>query len=287
MGVRIVAAMALLYTVWGSTYLAIRIGVESIPPLLSAGLRFGVAGLILAPIALRARPTRRQLAGSSLMGIWLLVGGPGLLTVAETRVPSNLAAVLASTTSITVCIWRRLAGDRLPRMTLVGVAIGFAGVVVLLIAPITGAGAPAPWMLLILGSAALWSTASFYGRSLPAVSGIWAASTVQLIAAGIDMTTAGLVVGERPGDVTLRSGLALTYLVIAGTVALAAYGYALTHLPISTVVTHQYVNPVVAIALGALVLGESLGALEVAGAVLVVGAVFAIVQAERRRVTAP
>ena len=127
MGVRIVGAMALLYTVWGSTYLAIRIGVESIPPLLAAGLRFGIAGLILLPLALRARPSRQQLAGSAVLGLWLLVGGPGLLTVAETHVPSNLAAVLASTTSITVCIWRALAGDRLPRMTLVGVAIGFAG----------------------------------------------------------------------------------------------------------------------------------------------------------------
>src|SRR5258705_9944150 len=127
MGVRIVAAMALLYTVWGSTYLAIRIGVESIPPLLAAGLRFGLAGLALAPLALRARPTRREVAGSSALGVWLLVGGPGLLTVAEVHVPSNIAAVLASTTSITVCIWRRLAGEQLPRMTLVGVAIGFAG----------------------------------------------------------------------------------------------------------------------------------------------------------------
>ncbi|MDX6378926.1 MAG: hypothetical protein QOE98_3229 [Gaiellaceae bacterium] len=286
MGVRIVAAMALLYTVWGSTYLAIRVGVESIPPLLAAGLRFGVAGLILAPLALRARPTKRQVAGSSLFGIWLLVGGPGLLTVAETHVPSNLAAVLASTTSITVCIWRRLAGERLPRMTLVGVAMGFVGVVVLLIAPVMGASAPVPWMVLILFSAALWSTASFYGRGLPAVSGLWAATTVQMIAAGAAMTIAGLVIGERPGDVTLRSGVALAYLVVAGTVALAAYGYALAHLPISTVVTHQYVNPVVALALGALILGESLAALEVTGAVLVVGAVFAIVQAERRGVTA-
>jgi drug/metabolite transporter (DMT)-like permease len=201
-------------------------------------------------------------------------------------VPSNLAAVLASTTSITVCIWRALAGDRLPRMTLVGVAIGFAGVVVLLIAPVTGASAPVPWMVLILFSAALWSTASFYGRGLPAVSGLWAATTVQMIAAGVVMTGAGLIAGERPGDVTLRSGLALVYLVVAGTVALGAYGYALAHLPISTVVTHQYVNPVVAIALGALVLGESLQVLEVAGAILVVGAVFAIVQAERRGVPA-
>jgi drug/metabolite transporter (DMT)-like permease len=286
MGVRIVAAMALLYTVWGSTYLAIRIGVESIPPLLAAGLRFALAGLVLAPLALRARPTRREVAGSSALGIWLLVGGPGLLTVAEVHVPSNIAAVLASTTSITVCIWRRLAGERLPQMTLLGVAIGFAGIVVLLIGPAGGASAPVPWMLLILGSAALWSTASFYGRGLPAVSGLWAATTVQMLAAGAAMTVAGLVIGERPGDITLRSSLALLYLVVAGTAALAAYGYALAHLPISTVVTHQYVNPVVALALGALVLGESLAMLELVGAVLVVGAVFAIVQAERRGVTA-
>ena len=144
--------MALLYTVWGSTYLAIRIGVESIPPLLAAGLRFGLAGLVLAPLALRARPMRREVAGSSVLGIWLLVGGPGLLTVAEVHVPSNIAAVLASTTSITVCIWRRLAGERLPQMTLLGVAIGFAGIVVLLIGPSGGASAPVPWMLLVLGS---------------------------------------------------------------------------------------------------------------------------------------
>lgn len=278
--------MGLLYTVWGSTYVAIRIGVETIPPLLAAGLRFGIAGMILLPLAVRARPTRRQLAGSSLLGVWLLVGGPGLLTISETHVPSNIAAVLASTTSITVCIWRRLAGDRLPRMTLVGVGIGFVGVVVLLIAPVTGASAPLPWMLLTLGSAALWSTGSFYGRGLPAVPGLWAATTVQMLAAGIGMTAAGLIAGERPGDVSLRSSLALLYLLVAGTLALGAYHFALEHLPISTVVTHQYVNPVVALALGALILSESLTALELAGAVLIVGAVFAIVRAERSGVTA-
>jgi drug/metabolite transporter (DMT)-like permease len=286
MPVRILVAMGLLYTVWGSTYLAIRIGVETIPPLLAAGLRFGIAGIVLLPIAMRARPTLRQLAGSAVLGCWLLVGGPGLLTVSETHVPSNIAAVLASTTSITVCIWRRLAGERLPKMTLVGVAVGFAGIVVLLVAP-SGGSAPAAWMLLTLISAALWSTGSFYGRALPGVDGLWAATTVQMLAAGVVMTGAGLVIGERPGDVSLRSALALLYLLVAGTIALAAYHYALTHLPISTVVTHQYVNPVVALALGALVLGESLQALEVVGAALVVGAVFAIVQAERARVTAP
>ena len=107
-----------------------------------------------------------------MLGIWLLVGGPGLLrTVAEVHVPSNIAAVLASTTSITVCIWRRLAGERLPQMTLLGVAIGFAGIVVLLIGPSGGASAPVPWMVLVLGSAALWSTASFYGRGCPRCRG--------------------------------------------------------------------------------------------------------------------
>jgi drug/metabolite transporter (DMT)-like permease len=285
MPVRILVAMGLLYTVWGSTYLAIRIGVETIPPLLAAGLRFGIAGLILLPLAVRARPTLRQLAGSAVLGCWLLVGGPGLLTVSETHVPSNIAAVLASTTSITICIWRRLAGERLPRMTLLGVAVGFAGIVVLLVAP-AGGSAPVAWMVLTLISAALWSTGSFYGRALPAVEGLWAATTVQMLAAGAAMTAAGLASGERPGDVSLRSAMAIVYLLVAGTLALAAYHYALAHLPISTVVTHQYVNPVVALALGALVLGESLQTLEVVGAALVVGAVFAIVQAERAGVTA-
>ncbi len=277
---RIVAAMGMLYTVWGSTYLAIRVMVETIPPLLGAGLRFAIAGVVLAPIVLRNRPPWREVAGASLLGLWLLIGGPGLLTIGETEVPSNIAAVLASTTSITICLWRLVAGERLSPLTGAGVAVGFGGIVLMLLGP-GGASAPVAWMALILVSALLWSSGSFYGRRLPSPRAIWAATTIQMAVAGVVMIGVGLASGERPGEVSARSAAALTYLVIAGTLALAAYHYALAHLPIATVVTHQYVNPVVALALGALVLGESLTAAEIGGAVLVVSAVFGIVCAER------
>jgi drug/metabolite transporter (DMT)-like permease len=284
--VRLIAAMSLLYTVWGSTYLAIRVMVETIPPLLGAGLRFAVAGLVLMPLVLRDRPPWREIGAASLLGVWLLVGGPGLLTIAETEVPSNIAAVLASTTSITVCVWRLVARERLPALTVLGVSVGFAGIVVLLLGP-GGASAPAIWMVLVLFSALLWSSGSFYGRRLPSPRAIWASTTIQMAVAGAAMIVAGLVSGERPEEVSGRSLVALAYLIVAGTVALAAYHYALAHLPIATVVTHQYVNPVVALALGALVLGESLTHAELAGATLVVGAVFAIVRAERRTAPVP
>ncbi len=273
--------MALVYVVWGSTYLAIRVSVESMPPLLAAGIRFAIAGVLLAPLALRERPNRRQLAGAALLGVWMLAGGPGLLTIAETHVPSNLAAVLASTTSITVCIWRLLAGERLSRATVVGVAVGFCGVVVLLLRG--GAGTVSAWWLaLALTSALAWSTASFYGRRIES-PGVWAATAIQSLAAGVVLTTAGLLRGEQVDHLSARSAAAVAYLVIAGTVTLVAYVWLLRNVPISTVVTHQYVNPVVALILGSLVLGESLSPAALLGAALVVGAVVAIVRAESGR----
>jgi drug/metabolite transporter (DMT)-like permease len=275
---RVVLAMGLVYVVWGSTYLAIRVSVESIPPLLAAGLRFAIAGVLVAPLAVRERPSRGQVGAAGLLGVWLLGGGPGLLTIAEVHVPSNIAAVLASTTAITVCVWRWLAGERLARATLVGVAVGFAGVAILLWRG--GGGAISTgWLVLALLSALMWSTASFYGRGLP-LPGVWAATAIESLAAGILLTTAGLVEGERVGDISVRSGLAIAYLVLAGTATFAAYGWLLRHVPISTVVTHQYVNPVVALILGAVILGESLTTGAVVGAALVIGAVVAIVRAE-------
>ncbi len=273
-------AMALVYVLWGSTYLAIKISVESVPALLSAGLRYVVAGLLLLPLAIRGRPTRAQLGGASVLGIWLLVGGPGLLTLAETRVPSNLAAILASTTAISVCVWRVLAGERLGRATLLGVVVGFAGVALLLSA---GGGSVSPWWLgLNLLSALLWSTASFYGRRLPTPP-LWVSIGVQSLVAGTVMLGAGLLAGDRLHGVSGRSAWAIGYLVVAGTIAYGAYFWLLQNVAISTVVTHQYVNPLVALALGALILDETLTSAAIVGACLVIGAVVAIVRAEAGR----
>jgi drug/metabolite transporter (DMT)-like permease len=136
-------------------------------------------------------------------------------------------------------------------------------------------------MLLALLSALSWSTASFYGRRL-AVPGVSAATAIQSLSAGALLTTVGLVDGERVGHVTARSATAIAYLVVAGTITLGAYVWLLRNVPISTVVTHQYVNPLVALVLGAVVLGESLTTDALIGAALVIGAVVAIVRAESR-----
>ena len=142
--------MGLLYIVWGSTYLAIRVTVETLHPLAAGGIRFLAAGLLtLAALAalgrLGARPTAAELRGSALVGIWLLVGGVGIVTITETHAPSNLTAVLASTTSLWVVGYRALAGERIGRGSIAGAALGVVGVVVLF-SP-GGSGAENPWLL--------------------------------------------------------------------------------------------------------------------------------------------
>lgn len=279
-----VVAMGLIYVLWGSTYIAIKISVETLPAMLAAGLRYLIAGALLVPFVLARRPTRRELGGASILGVWLLVGGPGLLTLAETRVPSNIAAILASTTAITICVWRLLAGERLARGTIVGVLVGFAGVALLLAKG--GAGISLWWMALTLASALAWSTASFYGRRLPAPS-LWSSVGIQSLVAGVVMCGIGLLAGDRASGISARSALAVAYLVIAGSVGYGAYVWLLKNVAISTVVTHQYVNPIVALVLGALILGESLTGLAIAGACLVIGSVVAIVRAEANRTRTP
>src|ERR671923_1729832 len=131
------AALATIYIVWGSTYLAIRVMVETMPPLLAAGLRFAVAGAIfwvalrLAGGAERVRVTRRQVAGAGLVGLLLPFGGNGLVTVAEQKVPSGLAALIIGSVPLWVVVMRSLHRDRVPKTTLAGVAVGFVGVAVL------------------------------------------------------------------------------------------------------------------------------------------------------------
>jgi drug/metabolite transporter (DMT)-like permease len=287
MRARVLLAMGLLYIVWGSTYLAIRISVETMHPLTSAGVRLLLAGgLTLAVLAalgrLGPRPSAREVRGAAVAGVWILIGGVGVVTVTETHVASNLTAVLASTTSLWVVGYRALSGERIGRGAIGGAVIGIAGVIVLL-SP-GSSGTHDPWLLLALVASLFWSTGSFYGRRLTQPADPFVGAVVQMLSAGSIMTGAGVVldgVGSLdPTAASARSLLALAYLAVAGAAGFSAYVWALKHLPISTIVSHQYVNPAVAVLLGAVILGESLGVSALIGATLVIAAVFATVRSD-------
>ncbi|HEV7896995.1 MAG TPA: EamA family transporter [Planosporangium sp.] len=291
------AALVIVYVVWGSTYLGIRISVETIPPYTGAALRFAVAGILLgAVIAARRGPaalrvTGRQLLSASVIGILLLAGGNGMVVVAEAhRVPSGVAALLIATVPLLVVVLRLVTGDRPRLATLAGVLVGFGGLAEL-VASAAGGGATVPvgWALLVVAAAGSWSLGSFLSRPLPLPPDPFVASVYEMIAGAVVLGLGGMVAGERlPVHVSTRSWLALGYLVVAGSViAFTAYVWLLGNAPISLVSTYAYVNPAVAVALGALVVHEPITpAVLLSGLVIVVGVVL-VVSTERRRKASP
>lgn len=285
------AALATIYVVWGSTYLAIRIMVETMPPLLGAGVRFAVAGAVfLAILRLRGGPgrvriTRAHALGAALAGNLLCFGGNGLVTVAEQEVPSGLTALIIGSVPLWVVLMRLGEGDRPGRGTLAGVIVGFVGLALLVLPGDRPDGAPLWGVLLIVLAAVLWASGSFYSKrmSLPAdplVSTAW-----QMLIAGATMLAAGLVAGEasglEPSSFSTDSMLALAYLITFGSMlAYTAYTWLLGNAPISTVTTYAYVNPVIALALGAAILSEEITLTVLLGATAIVAAVATVVREE-------
>ncbi|MFJ7202146.1 EamA family transporter [Streptomyces sp. NPDC098789] len=286
------AALALVYVVWGSTYLGIRVVVETMPPFLSAGARFLSAGVLLAalvawrsgPAALRV--TRAQLGSAVLVGLMLVLGGNGLVVLAETAVPSGLAALLVAGVPMWVVLLRLTGGDRPPVRTLGGVLVGLAGLTVLTSPGLSGE--VELWgVLTILAGSLLWSLGSYSSNRLPMPADPFAASAYEMLAGGAAALLVGLARGEQhgldPADFSTRSWLALGYLILVGSlVGFTAYVWLLQSAPLSLVSTYAYVNPVVAVTLGALVLGEELTWPILVGGGIVVAAVCVIVSTERR-----
>jgi len=287
---RLWSALVSVYVIWGSTYLAIRVMVEDVPPMLGAGARFAIAGgTMLAALAARGHRVRvrgRALAAAALIGLLLPAGGNGIVTVAERDVPSGLAALLVASVPLWVVLLRStVGGERIARGTLAGLALGFAGLAVLLLPGSRPAEATITGVVLVLVAACSWATGSFLSPRLelpadPLVSTAW-----QLVFGGAALLAGALVAGE-PGDLHLadtsaKSLLALLYLIVAGSwVAYTAYAWLLQNAPLSQVATYAYVNPLVAVVLGWAILGEDVSAGTLAGAALVVAAVAAIVTRE-------
>jgi drug/metabolite transporter (DMT)-like permease len=291
-GWRVWTALWIVYVVWGSTYLAIKVTVRTLPPLLSAGMRFVVAGLLLAMIlGVRRTPLRVRWreAGAALgVGVALLSLGVGVVTLAETRIDSSVAAMIAGSVPLQVIIWRSLARDHVAAATKLSALVGLGGLLLIIVPSGVAGGSTAVGLALMLGASLAWSIGSFVSRGLPLPADPFVATAYEMVGGGAVLVLASLALGEG-GDlarssVSAESLAAWLYLVVAGSlVAFTAYAWLLRNAPISQVVTHQYVNPLVAIALGWLFLGETLDATTAAGAVIVIGAVFATVRSESRQ----
>lgn len=286
-------ALLVVYVVWGSTYLGIRVVVESMPPLLTASVRFLAAGaIVLGWLAFRngaavLRLDRREVAASLLIGAALLLAGNGLVSLGERDVPSGLTALIIAAVPFWVVLLRAATGERPSRAGLAGVLVGFAGVGVLVLPQGLGGSVAPLGMLLILISSFSWACGSFASRFLRLPSDPLVSTGYQLVFGGLLLGATGIIAGEGahldPSRFSLPSVVALVYLVLAGSVlAYTTYTWLLQNAPIGQVATYAYVNPVVAVLLGALVLHERIDAWLVLGAVIVVGAVVVIVTSESR-----
>jgi len=294
MSARAWLALWAVYVIWGSTYLGIELAGETIPPVFAAGVRFLLAGTLMAGwVAVRRgrapfRVGKNELASAVLVGV-LLLGANAMLFVAERRVPIGLASLLIASVPLWIVLLRTVTGDRPGRVALIGVATGFAGIA-LLVRP--GGSASFGGILLVLGSASIWATGSFLSSRLPLPPDAFVATAIEMLAGGVMLLPLGLVLaGDEsvsPASWSGRSLVGLAYLVLIGSlVGYTAYVWLLGHVPIGTVATYAYVNPVVAILLGVLFLGERVTWQIALGATVVLASVALVIRNEAARVVEP
>jgi drug/metabolite transporter (DMT)-like permease len=284
-------ALWVVYLVWGSTYLGIKLAVRTLPPLLTGGTRFLAAAAVLAAILALARRSlrveRREALSALGLGVVLLAFGVGLVHVAETRIDSGVAAMIAGSVPLQIVLWRALAGERVPRATVLAAGVGLLGLALVVGPDGIGGGSVAVGLLVMLAASLSWSRGSFVSRRLSLPSDPFVATVYEMLGGGLVLVGAALVVGEgaRLDRADFQAGpvAAWAYLAIAGSViGFSTYVWLLRNAPISQVVTHQYVNPLVAVGLGALVLDERPGLATLAGAALIVGAVVVTARHEGR-----
>jgi drug/metabolite transporter (DMT)-like permease len=284
----VVAALATIYLVWGSTYLAIRVTDRTMPPLLMSSVRFLIAGTALYAFASRgrARPTLRQWGSAAIVGAALLLIGNGGVAWAETRLESGLAALMVAIIPLWVALMdRAFFGRRLSPVAIAGLVVGFAGVA-LLVRP--GGGGDVVAMLALVGTTAAWAGGSLYARGAALPESPLLSASMQMLAAAVFLGVAGLVSGEASGihadTFSTKPLIAFVYLVVVGSlIAFSAYAWLLKNVRISIVSTYAFVNPVVAVALGTVFLNETIGWTTVIAGAAIVVAVVSIVTARAPR----
>jgi len=286
----------IVWVVWGSTYLAIKVGVQTMPPLLMAAARNLVAGLIMFPAAMGARrrairvgqvvrrwPGRAEWLGCATVGVLLLVAN-GAVGVGEKTVPSGLAALLVATVPLWLLGFDAVLNHaRLGLAPVAGLVLGLVGVAFL-----SGLGGgssriSAVGVVIILVAAAMWALGTIMTRRVTIPSSPTLASGMELLCGGVALLALAAAGGEfgslHLAEVSWRSWLALGYLIVIGSiVAFSAYGIAVRALPTTTVATYAYVNPVIAVLLGTLILNERLTPAMFGGGALIVGAVVLVVR---------
>lgn len=301
MSVRTWVNLFIVYLVWGSTYLATAVLVETWPPLAGSGLRFLLASLLLAVYIIATRGTRAlrvqrvELGSSVLIGVLLLSVGIGTLSLAVSHVPTGLAALLVATIPLWAVIIQAI-GRRRPRpLTLAGVIIGLIGVALILLpggtqAPQSGPAAEgtqvALWSLALLGSSIVWAFGSWLSPRLKTPSDTLVMTLYQMLTASTVLIVIGMLRGERFdfSSVSLASWLGLAYLVVFGSlIAYNAFTWLIAHASLSFVTTYAYVNPAVAVLLGFIVFGEALTTDVWIGLTVVLSAVALVVSGERVR----
>jgi drug/metabolite transporter (DMT)-like permease len=283
-GARVWTALGTVYLIWGSTYLGIELTGETIPPLFAIGVRFlAAASLMFAFTVWRhgapaLRVGRVELSSCALVGT-LLPGANAMLFVAERHVPTGVASLIIGAVPLWIVLLRTLTGDRPPRAALAGVVVGFGGLV-LLVRP--SGGAPLWSLLLVVGSSATWAVGAFLSGRLPMPRDSLAATSYEMLFGGLILLPIGLATtNPHFSQFSARSIGGFVYLVTFGSViGYTAFVWLLDNAPIGKVATYAYVNPVVAIALGAIVLHEPLTWTIGAGAVLVLACVAIVVRRE-------
>lgn len=282
-------ALITVYLAWGSTYVAIRIMDQTVPPLIGGGIRFICAGAAMyAFIAWRRRRLprvcAREFGSLALVGTLLLVGGNGLVTVAERHVPAGLTSLVIASVPLWLLVLRWLSAERPARATLAGVAVGFIGVALLVLRG-GGQGVSVPHLAIAIGAAVSWAIGSWASSRLPMPADVSTSTALEMLVGGVVLAVLGPLVGEHWSALTSHASLdslgAIAYLAVVGSLAaFTAYVWLLQHAPISRVGTYAYVNPVVAVALGAILLGERITATTVLGGTVILASVALVMRAE-------
>jgi drug/metabolite transporter (DMT)-like permease len=285
MTARIWIALLIVYVVWGSTYLAIRIAIETLPPFLMGGVRFLVAGGLLYGWAVRRgdhandRPGWDEWRSAAIIGAGLFLGGNGGVVFAESRIASGVTALLVCTLSLWMALLAWIVyGERPSRRAMIGLPLGFGGTA-LLIGPVETSGIDPVGAGACLLASLCWSAASLYSRHAKLPARTTVSTGMQMLTGGGWMVLAGLATGElahvHPSTFSTASLAALVYLIVFGSLAaFTAYAWLLRAAPTSLVATYAYVNPVVAVVLGWSIAGEPITPrMLVAGAIIVVAVV--------------
>ena len=288
-----------VYLIWGSTYFAIAYVIESMPPLLAMGIRFLIAGILLALIiSLRQGPSelkipRAELRSSLLMGFLLLGFGIGTVSIAQAYVPSGIVALIIAALPLWIAIFRTISGERLVKISWLGLVIGFAGVALLLkpgsITPVSEIENSKLFlfMLLVLLGNIGWALGTFLAPRFPLPKNTLVFTAYEMLAGGASLTLAGFVKGESISDfldATTWSWLWFIYLIIFGSIAAyTAYLWLVANAPVSLTATYAYVNPIIAVALGAIFLDELITSAYAIGGLIILVGVILVVSVERTK----